>query len=202
MRRGQSAFTLIEILVAVVVLAVLAVAAYGGLDAIIRIREQTQVQERQFSRLQLAMLTLTRDIQQAAPRPIRHASGDTAPAMTGGDKNIPPLAFTRAGNPNPLIEPRSGLQRVGYEVVKGKLERVFFAVLDRSIEPEPERQTLLTGVTALSVRFLDDSGQWENTWPPLNAESGQYNRREPAAVEVTLDTKRWGRIRRLIEIAP
>lgn len=201
-RRRNSGFTLIEILVAVVVLAVLAVAAYGGLDAIINIRRHTHAEEDQFQALQLAVSTLTRDLEQAAPRPIRYSSGDWAQAMDGGNNDVPPLSFTRAGNPNPLLEPRSSLQRVAYEVDHGKLYRLYYPVLDRSQEIQPKRQKLLAGVTTLSLRFLDESGQWQNHWPPINEIAGKYNRRDPVAVEVTLDTKRWGTIKRLIEVAP
>lgn len=202
MRRRERGFTLIEILVAVVVLAVLAVAAYGGLDAIINIRRHTHAEEDQFQSLQLAMATLARDLEQAAPRPIRYGSGDWAQAMEGGDGAVPPLSFTRAGNPNPLLEPRSSLQRVSYEVDNGKLYRLYYPVLDRSLEIQPKRQELLAGVTTLSVRFLDESGEWRKHWPPINGVQGKYLRRDPIAVQVTLDTKRWGLIKRLVEIAP
>lgn len=202
MKAGQRGFTLIEILVALVVLAVLAVAAYGGLDSIMATRKQSQAQDREFGRLQLAMATLTRDLEQASTRPVRYASGDHAPAMQGGAHDVPALAFTHAGLPNPLMEPRSGLERVAYEVDDGKLVRLFFPVLDQVLEMTPERQVLLPGVNGFGVRFLDGSDTWQQNWPPLNAASQASVRSDPVAVEITLDTKRWGAITRLVEIAP
>lgn len=202
MKRTRQGFTLIEILVALVVLAVLAVAAYGGLDSIMTTRKQTEAQDKDFRQLELAMATLTRDLEQSSARPVRYASGDRAPAMQGGAHDVPVLSFTHAGLPNPLLVPRSGLERVAYEVDDGKLVRLFFPVLDQVLEMTPERQILLPGVNDFTVRFLDSSDTWQQNWPPLNAASRNAERNDPIAVEVTLDTKRWGTIKRLIEVAP
>lgn len=195
-------FTLIEILVALVVLAIMSAAAYGGLHAVMQVRERTRGNERRLQHLQLAIVTLSRDLEQAVARPIRHSSGELAPAMLGGNSDVPELAFTCAGRPDPLLRPRSSLERVAYAVAHGKLVRYHYDVLDRTVEETPARQTLLSGVQSMRLRFLDRAGNWQAHWPPLNAEAHRYDRRDPLAVEVTLQTARWGRIRRLIEVAP
>jgi type II secretion system protein J len=74
-------------------------------------------------------------------------------------------------------------------------------VLDRSLEMSPERQVLLANVNSVTLRFLDQSDQWQDHWPPLNAEQGAYLRQDPLAVEITIDTKHWGPIKRLIGVA-
>lgn len=199
--RGQArGFTLIEILVAVLILAVLAVAAYGGLNALIKSREITQTHARHFRQLQLAMATIDRDLKQSAARPIRLASGALAPAMVGGANNIPALAFTRAGRPNPLLLPHSGLQRIAYLVDGDKLVRVVFPVLDRAMAPTEQRQTLLGGVRSLTLAFMDAKHKSHAHWPPLNAEPGSFITREPIAVKISLNTKRWGTVKRLIPL--
>jgi len=202
MMRRQAGFTLIEILVAVVVLAIMAVAAYAGLHAVVKVREDTRQEMQHFKHLQMAMVTLDRDLKQAIARPIRHASGDLSPGMVGADKNVPELIFTRAGLPNPLQLPRSGLQRVAYGIKDDNLVRYFYLVLDRTVERDPKQQVILKGVTALHLRFMDQFGKWHAAWPPLNAEASQYDDIDPTAVDITLETKRWGEIRRVIEIAP
>lgn len=194
-------FTLIEILVAVTILAILAVAAYGGLNALIKSREITKAHNQHFKQLQLAMATIDRDLMQASARPIRLASGASAPAMVGGANNIPALAFTRAGRPNPLLLNHSGLQRVAYLVDGDKLERVVFPVLDRAMAPSEERQTLLDGVRGLSLGFMDEQHDTHSHWPPLNAEPGSFVSRVPIAVVITLDTKRWGTVKRIIPLS-
>jgi general secretion pathway protein J len=200
--RRQSGFTLLEILVAALVLAVMIVAAYTGLHAVTTVREDTRQEMQHFHQLQLAMVTLDRDLKQAVARPIRHASGDLSAGMLGGDKNVPELIFTRAGHPNPLQLPRSGLQRVAYGIKDDNLVRYFYPVLDRTVEQDPQQQVVLKGVTALHLRFMDQFGRWHQNWPPLNVEPGQYDAIDPVAVSVTLDTKRWGKILRVVGIAP
>ncbi len=195
-------FTLIEILVAVTILAILSVAAYSGINTLIKEREITHKHNENFRTLQLAMAIIGRDLKQASPRPIRLTSGELAPAMAGGANDIPVLAFTRGGRPNPLMEPRSDLERIAYKVENGKLERLIFPVLDRMTLPTPAQQTLLTGVRSITLAFMDESHQSHANWPPLNAEPGTYVRREPIAIQITLDTQRWGEIRRLIPITP
>jgi general secretion pathway protein J len=201
-RRKTRGFTLIEILVATAILAILAIAAYGGLNVLIKQRELTHTHNRHFRTLQLAMTTLERDLAQAQARPIRLASENFAPAMMGGANNVPVLAFTRGGRPNPLLEARSDLERVAYTLEDGKLKRTVFPVLDRATVPNPKYQTLLTHVNSITLAFMDESHKSHAHWPPLNAEPGTYARREPIAVQITLDTKRWGTIRRLIPISP
>lgn len=198
----ERGFTLIEILVAIVVLAIMAVAAYAGLNALIRVREGDKQAMQGFKQLQLAMVTMTRDVEQAVARPIRHASGDMAPGMLGGDNNVPELVFTRTGRPNPLLKPRSGVERIAYGIDGDNLVRYNYPVLDRTIEQAPLRKVLLKHVTSMTVSFMDQYGQVSPTWPPLNAEAHKYDRIDPVAITITLDTKRWGKIKRVIGIAP
>ena len=202
MMRRVRGFTLIEIMVAVAVLAIMAVAAYAGLDALIHVRETSQKSMQQFQKLQLAMVIVTRDLEQAVAHPIRHASGDITPGMLGGDHNVPELIFTRAGRPNPLQKPRSSLERIAYGIDDDQLVRYSYPILDRTVEPTPLRQILLKDVTSLSVSFMDQFGQVSPNWPPLNAEPHKYDRIDPVAITITLDTKHWGKIKRVIGIAP
>lgn len=198
----ERGFTLIEILVAVVVFAIMSVAAYAGLNALIRTRQDDKQAMQQFRQLQLAMVTMKRDVEQAVARPIRHSSGEMAPGMVGGNHNVPVLVFTRSGRPNPLQKPRSGLERIAYGIDGDNLVRYSYPVLDRTVESTPVRQVLLKHVTNIEVSFMDQYGQVSPDWPPLNAEAHKYDRIDPVAVTITLDTKRWGSIKRVIGIAP
>ncbi len=85
----------------------------------------------------------------------------------------------------------------------GKLLREHWLVLDATLEPEPVKRVLLEGVNSLKFRFLDDARSWRDTWPPP---SGSATRSEkdyrwrPTAVEVTIELKDWGQIKRIIEV--
>ena len=63
-------------------------------------------------------------------------------------------------------------------------------------------QDLFTGVKAIQLRYLDNNQTWQTEWPPQSVGSsveGQSVR--PVAVELIIEFKDWGRIRRVIEVA-
>lgn len=177
-------FTLIELLVAVAIFAVLAVLAYSGLDMVLSQRGELQRHYRQLHALQRAYEVMQRDFTQVAPRMVRDQLGGPLPALRG-DPSGKEVALTRAGYPNPAGMRRSQLSRVRYSLVDGKLERLQFPVLDRAPTQLPEPDVLLRGVESLHLRYLDDAGTWQLSWPP----PGQPGATLPRAVEVTLKPK-------------
>ena len=177
-RRG---FTLVEMIVAVAIFAVLAVLAYAGLDAVLRQRADLQAHYRDLHALQRAYLVMQRDFSQAAPRPVRDELGGPLPALRG-DPDGHELALTRAGYPNPAGLRRSQLLRVRYLLHDQTLRRLQFPVLDRAPTPPPPADVLLRGVRSLRLRYRDGGGQWQAAWPPAAAAPASL----PAAVEVEL----------------
>jgi len=174
--------------------------AYGGLNRVIRQREQTTAAMQHLRHMQLAMSIMQRDFEQLEPRTVRDAmQGNPLPALTGNPQNIPLVQFTRGGWSNPLAEIRSTQQRVAYELNDGKLQRLSWTELDHATQAKPLKQTLLTGVTAFTLRYMGSNGQWLDQWPPLTVTSNQYLDRLPNAVEIKLTLKDWGDYTRIFE---
>lgn len=191
-------FTLIELMVALALFAVLSVMAYGGLRTVLDARERAAAQAERLGELQIAILTIGRDLQQAVNRPVRDEFGDRGMAMSGSETQI---EFTRGGWRNPSGLQRSELQRVGYVVEEESLRRLSWQVLDRAQGAEPRGAVLLGGVKALELRFLDDQGEWREFWPPPGTDPLTVSAL-PRAVEVGIETEHWDRITRLFPIAP
>ncbi len=196
-------FTLLELLVAVAIFAVMAALAYGGLNTVVNSHEQARQEAERLADFQRAWFRLGRDLEQAAPRLIRDEYGDYQPAMRGGAAadEEPVLEFTRAGRADLGGKPRSRLQRVAYVVREGRLVRLSWTVLDRAQDSEPTDAELLAGVENIAVRFLDTEGVWHNLWPDAIQAAEPRLGELPQGVEVTLDTERWGRITRLYRTA-
>lgn len=194
----QRGFTLIELMVALALFAVLSVMAYGGLRTVLDQREHAAAQAERLGELQIAMLTIGRDVQQALNRPVRDEFGDRGVAMEGSGAQI---EFTRGGWRNPSGLQRSELQRVGYLVEDEELRRLSWQVLDRAQGAEPRAAVLLGGVQTLELRFLDDQGEWREFWPPPGTDP-LTSSALPRAVEVSIETERWDRITRLFPVAP
>jgi general secretion pathway protein J len=194
-------FTLIEILVATAILALLAIMAYGSLDTIIRERAITRHRGHELQELQMTMLLMSQDLAQASPRPIRAASGILKPALHGGRGEPGPLlVLTRDGDANPAGFHRSNLERVGYGQVGHRLVRFTWPVLDRAMPTRPRQDTLLHGVRSFRVRFLGPAGHWHHHWPPLDLPAATELNHRPLAVEIRLRTRAWGRIQRIFEL--
>ncbi len=197
-------FTLLELLVALAVFAIMAIAAYSGLRNVLFTRAAVEEQSRRLAAVQMAVYRLEQDVEQTLPRGIRDEYGDPQPALLGGALASDALTLTRAGWDNPLGQPRATLQRVAYRLREGRLWRLYWPVLDRGGLVEPRETLLLDRVRKFKVRFLDADDIWQNDWPPPAA-GDETKRRDsaalPRAVEVNLTLEDWGEITRLFPLA-
>ena len=200
MRRG---FTLIEVLVAMAVFAVLAAFAYGTLSQTLLSAEILGERMDRLQALQRTIRTLSDDLRQLAPRPVRDAVGETMrPALDTGFQSGFAMELTRGGWNNPAALPRGTLQRVGYRMEDDELVRYHWYSLDRTLSEEPVGVALLDGVEGIEFRFLVDTSNYSNQWPPTNFPGALGARRRPRAVEVTLRLEDEGDSVRLIVVSP
>jgi len=204
MKRGRG-FTLIEILVATAIAAILAVMAFAAMNQAIQNRERVRAAQARLVALQFTVRNLVQDFSQLTPRPVRVPVGEGyEAALVGNTASSPVVVLTRGGWSNPAGVQRSSLQRVRYQLREGVLYREFWTVLDAQQEPLPTARPLLDGVTGFAVRYMGDGRQWRDDWPPPqpNADDQlRYLRWRPIAVEITLQLQDWGTVRRVIEVA-
>jgi general secretion pathway protein J len=195
-------FTLIEVVVAMFVFAVVALLAYGGYNQLSR---QDEIVDRNASRtraIQTAVQRLSEDFSMIEPRPVREPLGDSIDPALRADTRTETLAeLTRSGWSNPAGVSRSTLQRVAYRLQDNKLERAYWSALDRTMTAEPTSAVLLDHVRTLSFRFMDQNQSWHEQWPPLGYSGPDAVRLRPIAVEITLDLEDWGKIVRLVEVS-
>ncbi len=196
----QRGFTLLEMLVALTVFALVSAMVYGGQVAVLKQKAGTERQALFLQQLQSAMLMLERDIGQHVLRSVRDDFGDSQPPMISADFGDYRLSLSRAGWQNPLNQPRSTLQRVAYGVVDETLLRYSWLTLDRAQGSEPYKVVLLQQVRDLQLRFLDQENKWSEQWPPYSSDN-QPLLVMPRAVEVTLELEGWGSFRRVIPTA-
>ncbi len=197
--RRQQGFTLLELMLAVAIFALLSVMAYSGLRAILDGRESIEAHQQELGRLQMAMTLLSRDLLQFQARPVRDGFGSPLDPLVTAPSNLPQLELTRGGWRNPLQEPRAELQRVAYHIEEGALMRWYWPVLDRAQDSQPRRSQLLEGMIGLEIRLLDEKQKWHTQWPPQQQDPDAT---PPLlkAIEITLETQHWGSIKRLFPL--
>jgi general secretion pathway protein J len=190
-------FTLLEMIVAVAIFAVIGVMAHQLLWNIVRSHDHVEDRAARLGDLQRAMQIMQRDVLQLAHRAVRDELGDpVSPLIVGNGR---PLEFTRQGWRNPLRLPRAELQRVAYAVDGDVLYRYYWTVLDRAENSEPVRQVLLEDVRDLEVSVIDASGNTHSFWP-LIGELALDPDAAPAAIRVRLDVEPFGELVRVWDI--
>jgi general secretion pathway protein J len=153
--------------------------------------------------IQKSVRYLSHDFLQLAPRPVRQELGDSFdPALLTDFSSEFALELTHGGWSNPVALPRGTLQRSAYRLEDDELVRYYWTVLDRTLSNEAIGVTILDGVESLLFRYLLDSGDWIEQWPPPTLPGPLGLRQRPRAVEIVLTLQDEGEIRRIIEIAP
>lgn len=217
--KKAAGFTLLEVLVAIAITALVAVMAYGGFSTAMDAGEQSIDAAEHLQELDRTLRILERDLMQTVPRAIVDGYGEPQPAFEGmaagdlasGRAGRYALRFTRGGWSNPLQLPRSELQRVAYRLADGQLWRDHWPQLDMAHAEAPRRLHLLSGVVAMRLRYLGTTagrknalgGEWLEQWPAnanANANPAQVAESLPAAVELILELEGWGEIRRLFPL--
>jgi len=198
--RSHNGFTLIELLIAVSIFAVLATIAYSGLDAVLKTREHTEKIANRLSDLQIALTIIQRDIEQATNRSVRDEFGDNREAFLGNNESGGYVEFTKNGYTNPLKRTRSSLQRVSYHFSEGELIRSTWPVLDAPQGMVPNGATALTNLTNVSFRYLNSNNKWQQNWPEESIDKTPQPAL-PIAVELVLEYKEWGEIKRLFRLS-
>jgi general secretion pathway protein J len=188
--RCAAGFTLLELLVAVAIFAVIGAMAYGGLQNVMDQQQQTTLHAERLKRLQLVYRILQRDLEQIVDRSIRNEFGDPVEALVGGS-GFNGVEFSRAGYPNPAGFLRSEIQRVAYIPDQDRLLRRSWRVLDRAQDTQPDEQVLVENMVEFALRFLDRNREWQENWPPLSG-SGSGPGGGPRAVEVELELENVG----------
>jgi general secretion pathway protein J len=195
MRYAARGFTLVEVLVAIFIFALLMAAAYGSVNTLLRTRDGLAEQNGRLRELQFAVGVIERDLRSAIARPVREGYGEREPALLGSRDAV---AFTRGGYANPLAQERARIERVGYAWRDHRLSRAAFAVLDRTPATVPLARDLLGDVRRIGFRYFDGQ-QWREQWPPGNA-SPRPLRALPRAVEFSIETEDFGTFTRWVDL--
>lgn len=130
---GQRGFTLVELLIAIGIMALLGVMASALLNGALQNQDHVAERQQQLERVALALQMMRRDLEQLTPRIPRDEQGDPLPARLVAEQigENSELEFVHGGRrllPGQVLN--SSLERVRYEVEDGVLLRYSAAVAD------------------------------------------------------------------------
>ncbi|WP_350635765.1 type II secretion system minor pseudopilin GspJ [Pseudoalteromonas sp. GW168-MNA-CIBAN-0100] len=166
----QRGFTLLEVMVALGILAFVIIATHQILETTTRAKDVSDEKIAELNGLQTTFRLMDQDFSQMTKRAVRNESGDVQEQyLLAGryvlESQYDGIAFVRDGWINPInLLPRSELQAVGYRVIDDNLERVYRVYVDQLDNMEPRVQRVLENVEELKFEFLDDKNEWQEQW--------------------------------------
>jgi len=173
----QCGFTLLELLVAIAVLAVLASLSVRGLGSILDAQARADAETRRWSDVALITEQMSRDFSLATAAPALDSEGQ--------------LLVTRLGEADGGPA-QSGVRRIGYRLRDGALEYLLWPA-DAAAGTAPQVHLALEAVAGLRFRVLNADGSWR----PLEAGTAGAL---PRAVEAQLELSPGERITRIFAL--
>lgn len=163
-------FTLIEVLVALAVLAMVTLASHQILSTAINANQTSKDKVAELAALNTVFRLMQQDFTQLAQRNTRNESGDSLNQFVVADRFLfdsqyHGIAGVRAGWNNPAnLLPRSELQLFSYVVEDDNLVRQYRIYVDALDGTEPKSQILLEQVKDFKVSFRGKNDSWEESW--------------------------------------
>lgn len=217
----QRGFTLLEVMIALVISALIAVMAFSSLDAADKGAQRTNEVLDEINRLDRAWQIIAADLRHVqAPLGNDRNALFQAESLRASGENADQVVmfFKRRGWVNFANLPRSDLQLISYRVEEGRLWRDFMPEYNRELsdidmEDDAFHQLLLEGIEDVQLRFLHQgiisskgksalegrefSADWLQQWPDISIQGAGGL---PLAVEITIDIKGVGSSARLFAL--
>lgn len=156
----RSGFTLVELLVAIAIFAVLSALGWKVFDYLIKIKERNTLHEQRLGQLQEAYQQVLRDTVQIVPI-TANVAGQVQPAVMLQNGQ---LTFSKTGVTDPLMQGIPPEERVEYiyKADEKKLYRYKYKNLNQTGNDQPETSVLLDSVDQFQIMLLNpnEMAQW------------------------------------------
>ncbi len=158
--RQYLGFTLVELLVAIAIFAVLSALGWKVFDYLIKVKDRNAVHEQNLGQLQDAYLQLQRDALQIVPI-TANIAGQIQPALVLNNQN---LSFSKSGVTDPLKQGLSPFERIEYQynAQDKKIYRLKYPQLNMNASAQPLSSVWLSDIEQYQVQILNPNAltQW------------------------------------------
>lgn len=190
-------FTLLEILIALTVFAILSVITATAMHQAFNTRERLNKQADQLNKLQIAVTQIQRDTQQIIKRPILGTEMHTFAPFIGQPTYI---EFTKDGIANPLATAQqSALQRIAFLCDANQLIRRKWHSIDTPKRNQYQDKTLLTSLSACSFSYIAHNQQTFTEWQAYALQQNQSDETFPMLIQLNIKTN-WGKMSLLFKL--
>ena len=157
----RAGFTLVELLVAIAIFAVLSALGWKVFDYLIKVKERNAQHEQKLANLQQAYQQILKDSIQIAPL-TSNINGEIEPALVLQNERF---AFSKIGVTDPLLQGIPAEERIQYQYQADtqRLNRLCSRGLNAATQIQPESSVLLENVEQFQVRVLNPNEL--TTWP-------------------------------------
>lgn len=187
----EAGFTLLEILIALTVFAILATVTSGAMYHAFDTRNRVNDQANRLTQLQLTVSMIENDAKQVIDRPIRGNEMRLFPIFYGNNKYA---EFTRDGLTNPFGQDRrSSLKRIAFVCENNKFFRRSWSVLDPVDHNQFESKLLLDNLDECQLRYLNHGLEVLSEWREHAVSQNQKKEPFPQAIQLNLTLKDWGK---------
>ena len=170
--KKHKGFTLLELMVAIGIFAVVSLLAMGGMSHVMTIQKESQTRLDDLNRLQMFFQVFDREITHLVNRPVRGEYGLQLSALSSTTSDaVDGIEFTHQGR---MIPGQSySLQRVAYYIEGEQLYKKIWPVLDRAEDTPSYQQIVLNDVTEFNIRYLIETSPGQMEWQESVYDSSQ-----------------------------
>lgn len=183
----KKGFTLVELLVAIAIFAVLSALGWKVFDYLAKVKDRNAMHEANLEQLQESYQQILRDTMQAVPL-TANVKGQQQPALVlhNGRFN-----FSKTGVTDPLQQGISPHERVEYQyrADEKKLYRLKYRNLHQTGNDQPESSVMLDEVEAFEIVVLNPNEL--SSWPESSVDSQQTEqlRLLPKGIKINLTVR-------------
>lgn len=198
----HTGFTLLEVVIALAIFSLISIAAYRGVDSLLRAKQSVQAENRKWQEIMLFFDRFELDIKQHVNRPVNNDRNQIEPAWfatperAGSQKTL--LSLTRSGEKlqaGYLMDSR----RISYRLSNGNIELLYWPALDITADSRPEIFIVLKNVRRFNLKYLNPQGAWLDFWPEPNSQD-KNRLYHPKALQLELTMGSGEEIKRLFAL--